>query len=131
MVPATRSVRVLLAEDNYCNRRLVTRLLEKRGHTVEGVETGREALAALESSQFDLVLMDLQMPIMGGLDATAVIRDREKATGTHLPIFALTAMDGERDLCLAAGMDGYLTKPFNFTEVIRTIETVRGVASLV
>ena len=88
---AAQHLRVLVAEDNPINQRLASRLLEQRGHSVMVVDNGREAVAALESSVFDVVLMDLHMPIMGGLEATAAIRAQEKGTGGHLPIIALTA----------------------------------------
>jgi len=107
------SLRVLLVEDNRVNQRLATRLLEKRGHFVSIAGDGREALAALEKESFDLVLMDLQMPEMDGFEATAMIREKEKTSGNHLAIVALTAhaMKGDREKCLAGGMDAYLTKP--------------------
>jgi PAS domain S-box-containing protein len=106
-------LRVLLAEDNAVNQRLAVRLLEKRGHRVAVAGNGREALDALEREKFDLVFMDVQMPEMDGLEATATIREKEKSSGLHQPIIALTAhaMKGDREKCLAAGMDGYLTKP--------------------
>jgi CheY-like chemotaxis protein len=106
-------LRLLLAEDNVINQRLVMRLLEKQGHTVEVVNNGREALAAVTERPFDLVLMDVQMPEMDGLEATAAIRAQERQTGQHLPIIALTAnaMKGDAEVCLAAGMDGYVSKP--------------------
>jgi CheY-like chemotaxis protein/nitrogen-specific signal transduction histidine kinase len=106
-------LRVPLAEDNAVNQRLAVRLLEKRGHRVAVAGNGREALEALEKEKFDLVFMDVQMPEMDGLEATATIREREKSSGLHQPIIALTAhaMKGDREKCLAAGMDGYLTKP--------------------
>jgi PAS domain S-box-containing protein len=106
-------LRVLLVEDNPVNQRLATRMLEKRGHRVVLAGNGREALEALAKASFDLVLMDVQMPEMDGFQATAAIREKEKTTGTRLPVVALTAhaMKGDRDKCLAAGMDGYLTKP--------------------
>jgi len=106
-------LRVLLAEDNVVNRRLAVRLLEKRGHRVVVAGNGREALDALEKEKFDVVFMDVQMPEMDGLEATAAIREKEKSSGLHQPIIALTAhaMKGDREKCLAAGMDGYLTKP--------------------
>jgi two-component system, sensor histidine kinase and response regulator len=113
------SLRVLLAEDNPVNQRLATRLLEKRGHRVVVASNGRQALEALEKESFDLVLMDVQMPEMDGFEATAAIREKEKASGFHLPVIALTAhaMKGDRERCLAVGMDGYLAKPIRQQEL--------------
>ena len=113
------SLRVLLAEDNLVNQRLAKRLLEKRGHTVLVAGNGQEALAAVESETFDVILMDVQMPEMDGLETTVAIRELEKGSGNHLPIVALTAhaMKGDREKCLAAGMDGYLTKPIRSQEL--------------
>ena len=110
---AQYALSVLLAEDNDVNQKLATRLLEKRGHQVVVAANGRQALAALAKSHFDLVLMDVQMPEMDGLEATAALRAREKETGGHIPVIAMTAlvMQGDRERCLAAGMDDYLTKP--------------------
>jgi signal transduction histidine kinase/CheY-like chemotaxis protein len=118
------SLRILLAEDNLVNQRLATRLLEKRGHTVVMAGNGREALAAFESETFDLVLMDVQMPELDGLEATLAIREKEKGSGKRLPIVALTAhaMKGDREKCLAAGMDGYLTKPIRSQELDELLE---------
>jgi two-component system, sensor histidine kinase and response regulator len=112
-------LRVLLAEDNAVNQRLATRLLEKRGHRVVVASNGRQALDALEKESFDLVLMDVQMPEMDGFEATAAIREKEKAGGLHLPVIALTAhaMKGDRERCLAVGMDGYLAKPIRQQEL--------------
>ncbi|HEX5424600.1 MAG TPA: response regulator [Candidatus Acidoferrales bacterium] len=111
----TPELRILLAEDNAINQRVILRLLEKRGHKVVAVETGLAALHALEKSRYDVVLMDIQMPEMDGIEATAAIRSREKTTGGHQQIVALTAhaMKGDAERCLAAGMDGYLAKPVN------------------
>ncbi len=117
-------LRILLAEDNVVNQRLATRLLEKRGHRVTVAANGHEALDALAKDSFDLVLMDVQMPEMDGMEATAKIRDMEKVTGKHQPVVALTAhaMKADHDLCLAAGMDGYLTKPIRQQELDELLE---------
>jgi signal transduction histidine kinase/CheY-like chemotaxis protein len=112
-------LQVLLAEDNLVNQRLATRLIEKRGHCVVVANNGREALAALEKKRYDLVLMDVQMPEMDGIEATLALRERERGTGGHQPVIAMTAhaMKGDRERCLAAGMDGYLSKPINPQEL--------------
>jgi signal transduction histidine kinase/CheY-like chemotaxis protein len=122
--PRQRPLRILLAEDNSVNQRLVVSLLGQRGHAVVAAGNGHEALTALEREPFDLVLMDVQMPIMDGFTATAHIRAREQASGGHLPIVALTAhaMKGDRERCLAAGMDGYLAKPLRATELFEAID---------
>jgi PAS domain S-box-containing protein len=111
--PRVPPLHILLAEDNAVNQKLVLGLLEKQGHTVAVAGNGREALAALERETFDLVLMDVQMPEMDGLAATALIRTQEEGSGRHVPIIALTAhaMKGDRERCLASGMDGYVSKP--------------------
>jgi PAS domain S-box-containing protein len=107
------ALRILLAEDNAVNQKLATKLLEKRGHHVEVVANGLQALAALRRAQYDLVLMDVQMPEMDGLEATRSLRSSEAGTDRHQPVIAMTAlvMQGDKERCLAAGMDGYLTKP--------------------
>jgi signal transduction histidine kinase/DNA-binding response OmpR family regulator len=119
-------LRILLAEDDPVNRMMARRLLEKRGHTVVAVDTGRSVLMAIESERFDLVLMDLQMPELDGFEAAAAIRSRERMTGTHLPIVALTAhaMARDRERCLKAGMDGYLAKPISAAELFAAVERV-------
>ena len=117
-------LRVLLAEDNLVNQRLAVKLLEKRGHRVVVAGNGREALQALEKDAFDLVFMDVQMPEMDGLEATVAIREKERRTGLHQAIIALTAhaMKGDREKCLEAGMDGYLTKPIRPQELDQVLE---------
>ncbi|MFQ5586427.1 MAG: response regulator [Thermodesulfobacteriota bacterium] len=114
---------ILLAEDNPVNQKVATRIIEKRGHTVVVAENGKEALAVLKKQSFDLILMDVQMPEMGGFEATASIREDEKTTGAHIPIIALTAhaMKGDREWCLAAGMDGYVSKPLKAEELFEAI----------
>jgi two-component system, sensor histidine kinase and response regulator len=118
------SLRILLAEDNPVNQRLASRLLEKRGHSVEVAGNGREALEALKKGRFDLMFMDVQMPVMDGFEATAAIRKLEDGSGFRLPIVALTAhaMKGDREKCLAAGMDGYLTKPIRPQELDEVLQ---------
>ncbi len=118
------SLRVLLVEDNAVNRILATRLLEKRGHRVVVAANGREALDALENQSYDLVFMDVQMPEMDGIEATLAIREREKTSGNHQPIIALTAhaMKGDRERCLDAGMDGYLSKPIRPQDLEEILE---------
>jgi two-component system sensor histidine kinase/response regulator len=113
------ALQVLLAEDNPINQKLATRLLEKRGHQVTLTGNGKEALAALAERGYDLVLMDIQMPEMDGIEATRALREREKISGTHQEVVAMTAlaMKGDRERCIEAGMDGYLTKPIRQQEL--------------
>jgi signal transduction histidine kinase/DNA-binding response OmpR family regulator/HPt (histidine-containing phosphotransfer) domain-containing protein len=121
--PAAAPLRILLAEDNAVNQKLAVRLLEKQGHQVLLAPNGRQAVDAVEEQPFDLVLMDVQMPEMNGLEAAAAIREREKVTGGHVPIIALTAhaMKGDREECVAAGMDDYITKPLQAKELYEAI----------
>ena len=123
-----RPLRVLLAEDNLVNQRLAARLVEKRGHTVVVVSTGREALMALARESFDLVLMDVQMPDMDGLEATAAIRRREQESRIHVPIVAMTAhvMQGDAERCRDAGMDGYVSKPMKPEDLYAAIDQRHG-----
>ena len=118
-----RRMRVLLVEDNPVNQRLARLLLEKNGHFVTVAGDGREALRALESGPFDLVLMDVQMPHMDGLEATRAIRGREKETGGRVPVVAMTAhaLKGDRERCLEAGMDGYISKPIRADELLEVV----------
>ena len=123
---ATRPLRILLAEDNQVNQKLARRLLEKVGHQVIVAGDGTEVLDVLDREAVDVVLMDMQMPLMDGLQATRAIRTRERAGGGHLPIVALTAnaLSGDRASCLAAGMDAYLAKPIQREELVRVIQEV-------
>jgi CheY-like chemotaxis protein len=124
---ADERLNVLVAEDNLVNQKLVVRMLEKRGHRVKVVDSGLAALEALEAERFDVVLMDVQMPEMDGLEATIKIRKKERDHGTHVPIIAMTAhnMKGDRDRCLQAGMDGYISKPINAKELFEALERLR------
>jgi PAS domain S-box-containing protein len=119
-----RELRVLLAEDNVVNQRLATLLLTKRGDHVDVVGNGRAALAALEKEDYDIVLMDVQMPEMDGLEAAAAIRVKERKSGAHQPVIALTAhaVKGDDKRCLAAGMDAYLVKPFRPQELYAVLD---------
>jgi len=124
---ATCKLEVLVVEDNRVNQTMAMRLLEKRGHRVTVAENGQQALEVLArgDARFDVVLMDVQMPVMNGLEATACIRKDEQGTGRHLPIVAMTAhaMRGDRERCLAAGMDAYLVKPIQAEEMFATVES--------
>jgi CheY-like chemotaxis protein/HPt (histidine-containing phosphotransfer) domain-containing protein len=122
--PAGRPLRVLLAEDSPVNQQVAVGLLQLRGHTVVVAGNGKEALAALGREHFDVVLMDVQMPEMDGFEATAAVRRKERATGAHVPILAMTAhaLKGDRERCLAAGMDGYLTKPVRAESLYQALE---------
>ena len=126
MGESRQSLRVLLAEDNAVNQRLAARLLEKEGHTVVVVTDGLKAVETLETDMFDLVLMDVQMPTMDGVEATALIRRREMDTGLHIPIIAMTAhaMAGDKQRFLTGGMDGYVSKPIHSRELFDAIQTV-------
>jgi signal transduction histidine kinase/DNA-binding response OmpR family regulator len=123
---AQRRLRILLAEDNPVNQLVAVRMLEKRGHTVTVAGDGAEALAALEHAEFDVVLMDVQMPDMDGFETTARIRKRERRTNRRIPIVALTAhaMREDRQRCLDAGMDAYLSKPFSSAQLLEVLEEV-------
>jgi len=124
-----RALRVLLAEDSLVNQKLAVALLERLGHTVVVANNGREAVAAWQSQDFDLVLMDVQMPEMDGFEATGTIRDKEKVTGGHVPIIAMTAhaLKEDRERCLQAGMDEYVAKPIRARQLFDAMEAVMGV----
>jgi CheY-like chemotaxis protein len=121
---AARSARVLVAEDNIVNQRVAAGLLTRRGHLVTVVGNGRAAVDAVAHGEFDVVLMDVQMPEMDGFEATAAIRERERDTGRRVRIVAMTAhaMSGDRERCLAAGMDGYLSKPIDQRTLYEAVE---------
>jgi signal transduction histidine kinase/CheY-like chemotaxis protein/HPt (histidine-containing phosphotransfer) domain-containing protein len=124
IAPGTRSLRILVAEDNTVNQKLGRAILEGAGHTVVIAENGQAAVDLARESDFDVILMDVQMPILGGFEATQQIRDWERQVGGHVPIIAVTAraMSGDREACLAAGMDGYLAKPLRAAGVHQAIE---------
>ncbi len=121
---ANWGLRVLLAEDNAVNQKLATLLLEKRGHEVTVVGNGKLAIDKSAEEDFDVLLMDIQMPILDGLEATRLIREREKVTGVHIPIIAMTAhaMKGDRDRCKESGMDGYVSKPIHADDLYAAID---------
>jgi signal transduction histidine kinase/ligand-binding sensor domain-containing protein/CheY-like chemotaxis protein len=120
----SRGLRILVAEDNVVNQTVAKRILEKQGHQVSIAGDGAAAVAAVETQPFDLVLMDVQMPVMDGLEATRAIRQRESGKGSHIPIIAMTAnaMKEDRKICLEAGMDSYVTKPVAIEELTAAIE---------
>ena len=115
------SRRILVADDSPTNLKLTTRMLENRDHSVTAVENGRLAVEAIRVEPYDVVLMDLQMPVMDGIEATAAIRAEERANGRRVPIVAITAYD-DRQRCIDAGMDGYLAKPYRPQELFETVE---------
>jgi signal transduction histidine kinase/CheY-like chemotaxis protein/HPt (histidine-containing phosphotransfer) domain-containing protein len=128
-----RPLRILLAEDNVINQRVAVGLLQERGHQVTVAHNGREAVTLAESRPFDAVLMDMQMPEMDGIEATNAIRAVERQVGGHLPIIAMTAsaMKGDRERCLAAGMDGYVSKPIDVAQLLRVLEGIVAAPALV
>ena len=125
-VAAGPPLRILLAEDNPINQKVAVHILEKRGHTVRTAGNGNEVLDALDEEEFDVVLMDVQMPVLDGFEATARIRAREGRTRRHMPVIALTAhaLKEDRKRCLEAGMDDYVSKPLNPEELFRTLDRV-------
>jgi CheY-like chemotaxis protein len=125
--PVGWPLRVLLVEDNPVNQKVAVTLLTKRGYQVTVANNGLEGLDAFSNGTFDAVLMDVQMPVMNGWQATAAIRDREQGSGSHLPIIAMTAhaMKEDIDRCEAAGMDGYVSKPFRIEELLKELDRMR------
>ena len=124
--PASRALRILVAEDNIINRAVATGILEKQGHSLVHAANGREALRAFKDATFDLILMDVQMPEMDGLEATRRIREIEQSNGHRTPIVAMTAhvMTGDRERCLAAGMDDYVSKPLRKEEILKLLAKI-------
>jgi len=132
--PGGRSLLILLAEDNLTNQLVACGILEQAGHTVKVANNGSEVAPLLAAHSFDLVLMDIQMPVMDGFQATAALRETEKQTGAHMPVIAMTAhaLSGYREKCLAAGMDGYVTKPVRLgllLEALAPYQTMQKPAS--
>jgi CheY-like chemotaxis protein len=123
---ARQTFSILLAEDNIINQKVAVRILENRGHMVKVANNGVEVLSALEKGSFDCILMDVQMPQMDGFQAATMIRKKEKETGRHIPIIAMTAhaMKGDREKCLESGMDDYIAKPIKPHEILKTVEQV-------
>jgi two-component system, sensor histidine kinase and response regulator len=123
---SVRPLRILLAEDNLINQKLATRLLEKQGHAVAIANNGLEALSAMTGETFDAVLMDVQMPEMGGIEATQLFRRQENGNARKQVIIAMTAhaLPGDREKCLEAGMDEYISKPFNISELYALLKKV-------
>jgi len=127
-LPTTRPLRILLAEDSLVNQRLALGLLERHGHRVAIANNGREALDQSAADSFDVILMDVQMPELDGLEATRLIRERERGSQRHVPIVAMTAhaLKGDRERCLAAGMDEYVSKPVRERQLLTALRTVLG-----
>jgi CheY-like chemotaxis protein len=124
LAPASSGAHILLAEDNLVNQRVARAMLEKAGHSVVLASTGQKALSLWEQQPFDVILMDVQMPDIDGFEATAAIRKKEKESGAHTPIIAMTAhaMSGDRERCLDAGMDNYISKPIHAAELLDLVE---------
>ena len=129
---ARRRFNILLAEDNVVNQKLAVKMLEKRGHQVIVASNGKEAVALCGQEDFDLILMDVQMPELDGFEATKIIRKKEVQTSRHVPIIAMTAhsMEGYREQCLSAGMDDYTSKPIKFEELFKLIEEYGSLRTL-
>jgi len=123
-----RKLSILVAEDNAVNRTVIVSLLQKMGHNVSVAEDGEQVLTLVRERRFDLLFMDVRMPKLDGLSATAALRRRERETGGHLRVVAMTAsvLPEDRDSCMAAGMDGYISKPVDFDSVQEEIERYCG-----
>jgi len=121
-----KGLKILLAEDNLLNQHVAKKMLEKNGYIVTAVEDGRKVLDEIKHTPYDLVLMDLHMPLLDGIETTKRIREDEKGKKVRIPIIAVTAnaMKGTKELCLAAGMDSYITKPLRSEEIINTINNI-------
>ena len=126
----TESLHILLVEDNPVNQKLAVRMLEKRGHRIFVANNGREALDAVVKECFDIILMDVHMPEMDGIEATASIRAMEKENGSHTPIIAMTALavPGDKERCLDSGMDGYISKPIKSKELYNAINNLVAIS---
>ena len=126
LVDSRPSMRVLLAEDGLINQEVAVGLLEMTGYEVKVAQDGREALDLVQKEAFDVILMDVHMPEMDGIEATQQLRAKEQGTNRHIPVIALTAnaLAGDRERFLAAGMDGYVSKPIDQTELFKAISTV-------
>ena len=126
-----KGLHILIAEDNLVNQKLAAKLLEKQGHTSMIANNGREAVEAWETVAFDAVLMDMQMPVMDGIEATKEIRAKEQKLGKHVTIIAMTAnaMTGDRERCLEAGMDEYIPKPVDVLKLAEVLEKITPQAS--
>jgi len=125
-------LQILLVEDNVVNQRVTASMLNKRGHEVTIAHNGREGLEHICRREFDLVLMDVQMPLMNGWEATAEIRSRERNSGSRIPIIAMTAhaLPEDVDRCWEAGMDGYVSKPFQLPDLLMELKRVRPMTRL-
>jgi len=122
------SLRILLVEDNLINQRVMTAMLSKDGHLVQIADNGADAVELFTQGTYDVVLMDVQMPVMDGYEATRAIRDRESRAAKRTPVIAVTALTlpEERETCLAAGMDDYLTKPIRYTDLAATLRRIQS-----
>ncbi len=124
-LPSGCQLRILLAEDSEVHQKVTTAMLLREGHSVQVATNGKEAVEALEGQDFDLVLMDVEMPVMNGLEATSAIRQRESKSGGHIPVVAVTSLS-DAAICLAAGMDAHLPKPLQADALSQTVQRILG-----